>query len=49
MKERVSISFDKKTIKILEDLIESGEYRNKSHVVENAIKLLGDKALEGKD
>ena len=47
MKERASFTFDKQTIDILDKLIESGEYRNRSHVVEHAIKILGtDKPLE---
>jgi Arc/MetJ-type ribon-helix-helix transcriptional regulator len=52
MKERASFTFDKETIKIIEDLINSGNYRNKSHVVEKAIKFLGKTELakkEGKD
>jgi len=40
MKERASFTFDKETIEILDKLTETGKYRNKSHVVEEAIKLL---------
>ena len=45
LKERASFTFDKKTLKILEKLIQSDEYRNKSHAIEGAIKLLGKKRL----
>ncbi len=48
LKERASFTFDKKTLEILEKLIQSDEYRNKSHVIESAIKLLGKDKLEDK-
>ena len=40
MKERASFTFDKKTIAIIDKLAKQGKYRNKSHIVEEAIKLL---------
>ncbi len=40
MKERASFTFDKETIKLIEKLVNSGKFRNKSHVVEEAIKFL---------
>jgi len=40
MKERASFTLDKKTALILERLVKKGKFRNKSHVVEEAIKLL---------
>ncbi len=40
MKERASFTFDKKTINILDKLSKKGKFRNKSHIVEEAIKLL---------
>ena len=43
MKERVSATIDKATSKIIEDIIKEGKYRNKSHVIEEAIKLLREK------
>lgn len=43
MKERASFTFDKETIKILELLLEKGKYRNRSHIVETAIKELKEK------
>ena len=42
MKERASFTFDKETLKLIENLIESGNFRNKSHAVEYAIKQLAD-------
>jgi Arc/MetJ-type ribon-helix-helix transcriptional regulator len=39
-KERASFTLDKETILILNKLLISDKYRNKSHIVENAIKLL---------
>ncbi|MBR9706415.1 hypothetical protein GOV14_05245 [Candidatus Pacearchaeota archaeon] len=48
MKERASFTFDKETIEIINELIEKGKYRNKSHVVEDAIKCLGEQELENK-
>ena len=43
MKERASFTFDKETLKILDELVKSGKYRNRSHAVEEAVKLLMDK------
>lgn len=43
MKERISATIDKKSLKIIEDLLKKGDYRNKSHIIEEAIKLLKNK------
>lgn len=40
VKERVSATIDKSTIKIIDELLKEGNYRNKSHIIEDAIKLL---------
>jgi len=40
MKERASFTLDKKTAQILKKLTDNGKFRNKSHAVEEAIKLL---------
>jgi len=40
MKKRVSATIDEKTLKIINLLMEKGIYRNKSHIIEEAIKLL---------
>jgi len=44
MKERISATVEKETVKIIEKLLSEGKYRNKSHVIETAIEL-----LQGKD
>jgi len=40
MKERLSVTVDKETIKKLEKLMKSRRYRNISHLVESAIEFL---------
>ncbi|MEI6731114.1 MAG: ribbon-helix-helix domain-containing protein [archaeon] len=39
MKERVSATIDGETSRILDKLMKNGKYRNKSHVIEEAIKF----------
>ena len=46
MKERISATVEKETVKLIEKLLESGKYRNKSHVMEKAIELLKEKEDE---
>ncbi len=38
MKKRISATIDEETEKILESLLKKGAFRNKSHVIEEAIK-----------
>ena len=40
MKKRISATVNEGTEKILNTLLKSGEFRNKSHVIEKAIELL---------
>ena len=40
MKTRISATVEKETIGIIKNLLKKGKYRNKSHVIEEAIKLL---------
>ena len=40
VKTRVSATIDEKTEKLIISLIKKGKYRNKSHVIEDAIKKL---------
>ncbi len=40
MKKRISATIDEKTEKLLNSLLKDENYRNKSHVIETAIKLL---------
>ncbi len=42
-KERVTVTLDKKIIHFLNNIIKDGRYRNRSHAVELAIKLLEEK------
>ena len=45
MKRKISVSIEEDTIEKLEDYVNSGSFRNKSHVVEFAIGkfIQGDK------
>ena len=38
MKERISITLDKETVKILNSLLEDEKFRNRSHLIEFLIK-----------
>lgn len=40
MKERISATVDDKTIRKIKELLKKGKYRNKSHVIEEAINQL---------
>ena len=44
MKQKMSITVDSGKIKIIENLVEKGMFRNKSHAVESAL----DSMLRGK-
>ena len=37
MKQKISVTIDEKTIKIVEQIIKSGIFRNKSHALEQAL------------
>jgi len=37
MKERVSFTFDKETVDLIDKLLQDKDFRNRSHLVENAI------------
>ncbi|PIN90251.1 hypothetical protein COU57_04035 [Candidatus Pacearchaeota archaeon CG10_big_fil_rev_8_21_14_0_10_32_14] len=39
-KSRVSATIDEKTEKLLDEIMKNSYYRNKSHAIEEAIKLL---------
>jgi len=43
MKKRVSATIDESTMNIIKILLKKGKYRNKSHIIEEAIKLLDEK------
>ncbi len=38
MKLKLSVSMDKGIVKEIEDIIDEGRFRNKSHIVEYALK-----------
>ena len=40
MNKRASATIDEKTDKILDNILKKGKYRNKSHIIEEAIKLM---------
>lgn len=46
MKTRVSATVDKETEDIIKLLLQKRKYRNKSHVIEEAIRLLKEKFEE---
>lgn len=48
MKKRISATIDEKTEKLLNSLLKDGNYRNKSHVIETAIKLLKEEKNDKK-
>ena len=43
MKEKISVTVDREVLKMIEDKINSGKFRNRSHVIEYGVKKL----LEG--
>lgn len=43
MKERISATVDKDIVKIIDSLVEKRNYRNKSHVIETAIRMLEER------
>jgi Arc/MetJ-type ribon-helix-helix transcriptional regulator len=40
VKERISATVDGETIERIDRILEDGKFRNRSHVIEEAIKLL---------
>ena len=38
-KERVSATIDPETSKVLDKIMKNGKYRNKSHLIEEAVKF----------
>jgi|TARA_Y100000310_G_scaffold267204_1_gene279099 metal-responsive CopG/Arc/MetJ family transcriptional regulator len=43
MKKRISATIDEKTLKIINEKLKNEDYRNKSHIIEEAIKQLKNK------
>ena len=47
MKQKLSITIDEKTIKLLKKVIEEGIFRNKSHAIEFSLnKILKEKEIK---
>lgn len=42
VKKRISATVDEKTLKLIRQVLKQGKYRNKSHVVEEAVKKLAE-------
>jgi len=40
MKERISATVDRKTIELIDKILKKRKFRNKSHVIEEAIEVL---------
>lgn len=38
MKQKLSISMDGELVKIVEDIVKEGRFRNKSHIIEYSLK-----------
>jgi len=47
LKERISATVDRETLKLIDRILESGKYRNKSHVIEKAIEILEKEEKDG--
>ena len=47
MKIRISATIEEKTDKILDKILKEGKYRNKSHIIEEAILTLDEKINSG--
>ena len=48
MKQKLSITIDEKTIKLLEEIIKDGTFRNKSHAVEFSLNKIIKEKEEGR-
>ena len=40
MKKRISATLDPETVKLINSIMKIGDFRNKSHIIEKAIKKL---------
>lgn len=49
MKQKISVTIDEKTLKIVDQIIKSGIFRNKSHAVEFSLnKIIKENKQNGK-
>ena len=50
MKQKISITMDEQTVKIIENLLKDGQFRNRSHFVEYGLKrFLDENKLKGSE
>ncbi len=42
MKQKISITLDRKTLDLIHGMIESGKFRNRSHLIEYSLKKFVD-------
>ena len=50
MKQKLSISIDKETVRVIEDKVKEGSFRNKSHIIEYALmQFLRENQLRGEE
>ncbi len=42
VKERISATVDGETVKLIEKILKNSKFRNKSHIIEEAIELLAE-------
>ena len=48
MKQKINVTIDEEKLKLVEKLLESGKYRNKSHIMEYSLtKLLQEENQNG--
>ncbi len=47
-KSKISITIDREVLELVEDVISSGKFRNRSHVVEYGVKKLMEDELKEK-
>jgi len=48
MKQKISITIDEKMIKLIEALIEEGQFRNRSHILDYSLKKFLEENLNNK-
>ncbi len=47
VKSRISATVDKKTVELIDEILAEGKYRNKSHVIEDAIASFAEVVKNG--
>ena len=48
MKSRISATVEKRTVDLIDEILLSGKYRNKSHVIEDAIENFAEVVKNGR-